>query len=209
MIYIDSENAKVPFDQDAFLANLAKKVADNQDWCACMLEPYATALVCHWSACKTRSWVDRLLGTEPVFEEMPLQYRLTVEWLKGQGLKYRIVHVKDRTRVEVQAPKDRFLSRATSRFEALLAHTKQSTANAPLFECGDRETHVNALVVDWEFCSRTLKQQILLQVPSEENMPEHAQWVIDWLRRNGYQFEFAQCGGFQGRAINWGIFVTV
>ncbi|MFN8553159.1 MAG: hypothetical protein U0103_16925 [Candidatus Obscuribacterales bacterium] len=209
MIYIDSENAKVPFDQDAFLANLAKKVADNQEWCACMLEPYATVLVCHWSACETLNWVDRLLGTVPVLEEMPLQYRLTVEWLKGKGLKYRIVHIKDRTRVEVQAPKDPFLSRAISRFENLLAHAKQSRANAPLFECGDREEFVNALVVDWDECFRTFKQMVLRRPPLEKDMPEHAQWVLDWLRSNGYVYEIDSCGGFQERAVNWGIFVNV
>jgi len=209
MIYIDSENANTKFDYEAFLANLAEKVAQTQEWCVALFKPWETVLVCHWSACETLNWADRLLGSAPLFEEMPLQYRLAVEWLKRRGLKYRIVHLRDRTRVELQAPKDRFLSAAISRFEARLAEAQTSRVNAPFFESGDRKKFVNALVVDWDLCFRSFKQMVLLRPPLEENMPEPAQWILDWLRSKGYVYEIDSCGGFQGRAVKWGIFVNV
>lgn len=210
MIYISSENADLTFDRAAYLANLAEKVENTREWCVRLIKPWETVLVCHWSACETLSWADRLLRAVPLFEEMPLQYRLAIEWLNEQpDLKYRIVHLGDRTRVEVQAPKDQFLSAAVSHFKALLAAAHARSANSPRFESGNRETQVNALVVEWKLCPRTLKQRILGQAPLEEKMPEHAHWVLDWLRGNGYEFEFVPCGGFQGRPLNWGVFVNV
>lgn len=210
MIYISSDNANLEFDHAAYLANLADKVAQTCAWCVELRKPWETVLVCHWSACETLTWADRLLRVEPLFEEMPVQYRLAIEWLSAQpDLKYRIVQLGDRTRVEVQAPKAQFLSAVISRFNALRAAALESRANAPRFESGKRQTDVNALVVDWHDCFRTFKQRILRQSPLEENMPEHAKWVLDWLRGEGYEFEFAPCGGFQGRPVKWGVFVAI
>ena len=202
MIYIDSKytaETGAKFDEAGFLADLTARIDKELDDCEFHLEPWKSVLVCHWSACRRNgAFFVRAWGV-PTPEEMPLPYQRALNWFRSQdSIEYRVVHLRDRSRIEVKLCHDRFMASFKRKFDSHLSFAR---------EHGKKE--FNPLVLEWGLCLRSLWQRINGEAPQEETMPEHARWVMNWLHAQNFKFEIARCGGFQFRPTNWGIFVEV